>query len=321
MEKTYLCSTKIKTTMNRLFFLSVLVAIATLTSCRRTALSPQHQANTFVQSQEVSQKRPAQPSQTSQTSETSHTSQASQTSQTSQASQASQADQPVDLTKQRVGRGVSEIMLTRKSYIVSYNKRTLCPNWVAWTLTKDHTYGSVLRENERFEEDPDVPTPRATFQDFYGSRYDRGHMCPAGDNKWDEEAMTQSFLLTNICPQNHGLNKEDWNELEMQCRSWARRYGELTIVCGPLFEDNDPRRIGRNRVTVPSGFFKVVCRLQPKPAAVGFIFTNDGHHQPWREQVVSVDEVERRTGFNFYHTLPDDVEDAAEAVATLDEWQ
>ena len=75
----------------------------------------------------------------------------------------------LDLLKQRVPRGTSEIMLTRTSYITSYNKNTRTPNWVAWTLTKDHTYGQNLRENERFEEDFDVPTPRATFQDFYNS--------------------------------------------------------------------------------------------------------------------------------------------------------
>ena len=227
----------------------------------------------------------------------------------------------LDLLKQRVPRGTSEIMLTRTSYITSYNKNTRTPNWVAWTLTKDHTYGQNLRENERFEEDFDVPTPRATFQDFYNSRYDRGHMCPAGDNKWDEKAMTETFLLTNICPQNHGLNKEDWNDLEMQCRSWARRFGEITIVCGPLFEDAENQRtIGRNKISVPSGFFKVVYRARPTPLAIGFIFRNDGSNQPWRQQRCTVDEVEQRSGINFFHMLPDDVEDEVEAEEDIDDW-
>lgn len=227
----------------------------------------------------------------------------------------------IDLLKQRVGRGVSEIMLTRKGYVTSYNKQTRTPNWVAWTLTKEHSYGDNLRENERFEEDFDVPEPRATFQDFYNSRYDRGHMCPAGDNKWDEGAMKESFLLTNICPQNHGLNKEDWNDLEMQCRKWARRFGEVTIVCGPLFEDGDQARyLGRNKVRVPTGFFKVVYREEPEPRAIGFVFRNYGSSQPWREQATSVDEVERRTGFNFFPQLPDDVEDEVEAQESLRGW-
>ena len=226
-----------------------------------------------------------------------------------------------DLLRQRVGRGISETMLRRTGYVTSYNKRTRCPNWVAWTLTKEHTYGRELRDEERFEEDLDVLEPRATYQDYYNSRLDRGHMCPAGDNKWSAQAMTESFLMTNICPQNHGLNKEDWNDLEMQCRTWARRYGELTIVCGPLFEEENPRQIGRNKVTVPSAFFKVVYREKPRPAAIGFIFGNHGRRQPWREQTVSIDEVERRAGIDFFWQLPDDVEDRVEAQNDGDDWR
>ena len=226
----------------------------------------------------------------------------------------------IDLLKQKVGRGVSEIKLVRRSYVCSYNKQTRTPNWVAWTLTRDHTYGNIQRDNERFEEDTSVPEPRATFQDFYNSRYDRGHMCPAGDNKWDAEAMKQTFLMTNICPQNHGLNKEYWNELEIQCRTWARRFGEITVVCGPLFEDGEPRLIGRNKVRVPTGFFKVVYCHMPEPKAIAFIFRNNGTPQPWREKVVSVDEVEHRTGFDFLYMLPDVVENKIEAVDDLKGW-
>lgn len=228
-------------------------------------------------------------------------------------------DTPVNLLKQRVGRGTSEILLERQGYVTSYNKQRKTPNWVAWTLTKQHTYGDLQRQNERFEEDTDVPAPRATYQDYYNSRYDRGHMCPAGDNKWDQRAMTESFLMTNICPQNHGLNKEDWNTLEIQCRTWARRYGEVTIVCGPIFE-GEPRYIGRNRVQVPSGFFKVVYREKPQRKAIGFIFLNDGSRQPWRERACSVDDVEERTGYDFFPGLPDDVEDLIEAEELLRDW-
>ena len=97
-----------------------------------------------------------------------------------------------------------EQILHRQSFTISYNKTTKTPNWVAWHLTKNHTYGRIQRETYAFDEDPGVSAPRATLDDYYNSRYDRGHMCPAGDNKWSEEAMRQTFLLTNICPQNHG---------------------------------------------------------------------------------------------------------------------
>ena len=230
-------------------------------------------------------------------------------------------DNITDILLQRTPKGTPDKMLTRKGYTTSYNYETRTPNWVAWTLTREHTYGRQLRENERFEEDFDVKTPRATFQDFYDSRYDRGHMCPAGDNKWDAQAMTETFLLTNICPQNHGLNKDDWNDLEIQCRTWARRFGELTIVCGPLFQDEgQPRTIGKNKVRVPTGFYKVVYCPRPQPRTLAFLFQNHGKGQPWRQQLCTVDEVEALTGINFFPALPNATENAIEAVADLNDW-
>ena len=68
-----------------------------------------------------------------------------------------------------------------------------------------------------------------------GSGYDRGHMCPAGDNKWGFKPMKESFLLTNICPQDHNLNCGDWNELEITCREWADKYGDINIISFQIY--------------------------------------------------------------------------------------
>ena len=109
-----------------------------------------------------------------------------------------------------------EIMLTRVGYTTSYNPQTKQPNWVGWRLTADHVDGEFQRKGIKFHEDEDVPEPRAKDEDYRGSGYDRGHMCPSGDNKWSQEAQEQSFLFTNICPYNHGLNAGDWNEMVQQ---------------------------------------------------------------------------------------------------------
>lgn len=97
--------------------------------------------------------------------------------------------------------GTPEQIIQRDGYTVSYNKETRLPNWVAWHLTADRLTGNANRKGIEFEEDTDVPSPRATDSDYSRSGYDRGHMCPAGDNKWSKTAMRQSFLFTNICPQ------------------------------------------------------------------------------------------------------------------------
>lgn len=225
-----------------------------------------------------------------------------------------------------------EQILKRKGYTVSYNSETKNPNWVAWHLTKSHTSGSFQRSQEVFAEDMDVKAPRATDRDYYNSRYDRGHMCPAGDNKWDKQAMMESFLFTNVCPQNHGLNKYEWNYLEIACREWAKEYGAVDIVCGPIYSSvsdryrigkgsqGEQKTIGRNKVWVPDAFFKVILCRQGRPKAIGFIYRNEGVKQRVDEAVCSVDKVEALTGIDFFPSLDDRVERLVESEASFSDW-
>ena len=215
----------------------------------------------------------------------------------------------------------SEQILKRTGFTISYNKARRVPNWVAWHLTKSHTYGSAKRNEEMFLPDDAVPSPRATDNDYYNSRYDRGHMCPAGDNKWNKEAMRESFLFTNTCPQNHGLNKNAWNDLEIQCRQWAREYGSIDIACGPIFYGRgEQKTIGSNKVWVPDAFFKVVLCRKGTPKALGFIYHNRGGSQTMSDCVCTVDEVEELTGIDFFPSLADHIEDKVEAKARLADW-
>ena len=215
--------------------------------------------------------------------------------------------------------GVSEQMLRKTGYIVSYNQNTRCPNWVAWQLTAEHTDGSCKRMNN-FHEEEGVPEPRATLQDYRGSGWSRGHMCPAGDNKWSYKAMFDSFSLVNVCPQNSSHNSGLWNSLEMDCRRWARQYGEIYIVCGPLFYNREHETIGTNKVVVPEAFFKVILCLNGKPKAIGFVVKNNEGAKKKDQYVNTVDQVERITGMDFFPALPDSIEDIVEATANINEW-
>lgn len=169
---------------------------------------------------------------------------------------------------------VSHQLIRRKAYTLSYNKNTKTPNWVMWCLTAEHADGDWPRDNNYYE-DEDVPQPRATNADYKGSGWTRGHMCPAADNKWDSIAMRESSFLTNICPQHASLNTGLWNRIEQDCRKWARKYGDLHIVCGPVLLNRKHETIGANRVVVPEAFFKVILRMNPQPAAIGFIVRNN----------------------------------------------
>lgn len=214
----------------------------------------------------------------------------------------------------------SEQILVRTAYTTSYNRELRLPNWVQWTLTAGHVDGQHKRKGQQFHEDEQAPTPRATHYDYMRSGYDRGHMCPSGDNKWSAQAQNESFLLTNICPQNHNLNTGDWNDLEMLCRSWARRFGKIYIVCGPILKNQKHKTIGRNRVTVPEGFFKVVLRLGNDPAAIGFVFDNQGGSRPIGDYACTMKEVEQITGMRFFSELDPQVRDMVEATGEWSRW-
>lgn len=214
-----------------------------------------------------------------------------------------------------------EQILRRTGYTVSYNKNTLLPNWVAWHLTAERTEGPAKRPRRAFHEDEEVPEPRATDSDYYNSGFDRGHLCPAADNKWSEEAMYESFLFTNMCPQNHNLNIGDWNEMEQACRRWAKKYGSVYVACGPILYKGKHKTVGRNKVVVPEAFFKVVLCMEGTPKAIGFIYKNAAGNRPKGDYVNTVDEVERITGIDFFPSLPDGVERKVEAECSLADWQ
>lgn len=203
-------------------------------------------------------------------------------------------------------------------YTVSYNAETKIPNYVAWTLTPERFEETVSR-TDKFLPDPEV-ADLVTTDDYKRSGYDRGHLCPAADNKWNEQAMEESFYMTNICPQNHNLNGGDWKELEEACRDWTMEWGKLYVVAGPILYDGQHKRIGESRVVVPDAFFKVV--LCPAPLkAVGFVYKNAAGSRPMETYARTVDEVERIAGMDFFTSLPDSLETAVEAECDWAEWQ
>ena len=203
-------------------------------------------------------------------------------------------------------------VIQRTGYTLSYHAKHKTPQWVAWELTKEETRGNEERTNE-FQPDPDVMGAKVVTYDYSHSGYDRGHMAPAGDMKWSKKAMQESFYMSNICPQDHNLNTEDWNDLENKSREWARRYGKVYIVCGPIYNGMRNEYIGDHRVKVPDAFFKVILiNHDRKQAALGFYFENKAGERPLSEYLVSVDKLEDMTGLDFFSALPDEIENRLE---------
>lgn len=222
-------------------------------------------------------------------------------------------------TKQR-----AEVLIRHYSYTVSYNPELCIPNWVAWELNAEKLVERESR-NKHFSPDPKLPQDMAITTDEYkNSGWDRGHMCPAGDNKYHWRAMDASFYMTNICPQNGNLNRGDWKELEEACRVWAAKE-PVYIVCGPvLYEQPRYGFIGKTfRIRIPDAFFKVVLTglRSGHPRAIGFLYKNEAGNNPLYQYAKSVDEVERITSMDFFSALPDDIEEEIEACYDMNDWQ
>ena len=213
-----------------------------------------------------------------------------------------------------------EIILQRRGYTVSYNQDLKIPNWVFWHLTKERLKGEVKRPANAWHEDMNVPEPRANSDDYRGSGWSRGHMCPAGDNKWDAEAMYESFLYTNICPQDASLNSGDWNEIEIACRRWTEKYGDIYIICGPILYNQEHKTIGGHKVVVPEAFYKVVLCLHDNPKGIAFICKNKKENKKTSDFANTIKQVEEITGIHFFPNLPEDIAKKVKTMVDIKEW-
>ena len=160
-------------------------------------------------------------------------------------------------------------------YVSSYNTETLIPDWVAYELTAEETEGTLSRDDRMFSMDRNFKGRQAMREDYYDSGWTKGHMAPAADLAWDEKAMDESFYFMNVCPQKEYLNKKDWQYLEKQVRSWARRYGKVWVITGPIIGKNiygtiGPREYyGDRLLRRPSRRNRGYCREYLYPFSLG----------------------------------------------------
>lgn len=219
----------------------------------------------------------------------------------------------------RTNPALKEIPRKYRGMDLSFNPQYHIPNWVAWELTADETSGEISRTN-KFSADPEIPESAETW-DYNYSGYDRGHMAPAGDMRWDREAMEQTFLMTNICPQVKSLNAGSWKNLEEKCRQWAQADSAIFIVCGPVIDGKPIEYIGDTRVYVPRRFFKVIISPYANPArGIGFIMPNGKVPGGMQACAVPIDSVESLTGHDFFASLPDDIEADVESQCDFHYW-
>jgi len=205
-------------------------------------------------------------------------------------------------------------IIHHSNYTLNYSEQHEQAKWVAYSLTSSQVYGSVGRTND-FRIDPKVKTGSASLSDYKGSGYDRGHLAPAGDMKSTYTAMSESFHMSNMSLQVPGFNRGIWKKLEGTVRNWAVDNEQVYIVTGAVLTASYPT-IGINKVSIPEFYYKVVLDYeQPEIKGIGFILPNQKSNKSLQSYAVSIDEVERFTGIDFFHSLPDGVEEQIESDA------
>ena len=218
--------------------------------------------------------------------------------------------------------GRASQVIKHSAYVVSYNDNWKLPNWVAYELTESETMGEAERCNG-FSPDPKVKGDAVVHKDYSNNpgKYDRGHMAPAADMKWSDEAMQESFYTTNICPQNASLNRGDWNDIEELVRDYAKQYGSVYIVCGPIVS-NSPAYMGNyHDIAIPDAFYKAILRQKGDSwTAIGFVCENKAGSKPLLSYITTIDEIEEMANIDLFHSIPDEIEEKIESNDNISDW-
>ena len=210
-----------------------------------------------------------------------------------------------------------------KAVTVYFNKYYRVPNCVAYELTSTMTSMADSRDaenraNYKFEKDGNVDGC-PDWWEYKESGYTRGHMAPAMDMRWDKTAMTQCFLMTNICPQLDVMNDGEWRHVEEAVHRWSRTARRLIIFTGPILT-NSMKRIGKhNDIAVPESFFKVIYSPEQN-RAIAFVMENKQLPNSWTNYATTIDKVEALTGYDFLASLEDNVENVIESKQNIKDW-
>ena len=193
--------------------------------------------------------------------------------------------------------------LDKKALTISFNPLHHEADWVFYDLGPEHLKNCVQR-TDNFRADPALPSGLSpTLNDYRNSGYDRGHLSPAGDNKWSTEAMHESFLLSNISPQPAAFNRGIWSKLESLVRGWANESGGLWVTTGPVLK-RGLATIGASRISVPDSFYKVLITKDGRRAIALELSTDD--RGDLRQYARAVKTVEEESGLTFFAGLNDD---------------
>lgn len=219
-----------------------------------------------------------------------------------------------------------ETVIKHSAMYLVYSEQHEQAKWVAHVISSDIENGRLGRTND-FRPDTLIPTGSAVEADYFlkylendgsytydGFGFDRGHLAPSADFRWSSVAISESYLYSNMSPQRGSFNRGGWAKLENLLRSYVIEKGTaLMVVTGPVLHDSlKVVERGVNKVSIPEFYFKVAYDTLNN-VGIGFLLPNTLIDKPIENYAVSIDEIEKVTGINFFEVLPDDIENKIEA--------
>lgn len=215
-------------------------------------------------------------------------------------------------------------VIVHTGHMLVYSEEHEQPKWTAHIASPDLITGNLARIDS-FLVDPLVKSGTAVTVDYWNSGYDRGHMVPSADMRWNLEALQGTYLYSNVSPQVPELNRGTWADLE----DWGRRYVNFSkrrvfVVTGPVLRTGLPtlqKPDRKNEVSIPELFFKVIADLDgDDPKAIAFVMRNAVQDGPPISYAVPVDSVEKLTGYDFFPAVDDATETRIEAMREPKDW-
>lgn len=228
-----------------------------------------------------------------------------------------------DLEKVGYPKGKEHPIVKHSAIVLSYNEEHEQADWVTHIVVPAASEGKLSRTND-FRVDPKVETGSSDKPDYWYSGFDRGHIAPSADFNWSKTAISESYFYSNMAPQRPELNRERWADLERWVRQQVFSHNEqLIVVAGGILDKELPKiPQGSKRVSIPKEFYKIVLDLEgDTKRAIGFILPNKECKDPVISYAVSVDEIEKRTGLDFFSNLDDDLEKELEAQSNIVVWE
>mgnify|MGYP003659645716 FL=1 len=215
-------------------------------------------------------------------------------------------------------------VLRNDGYLVGWSDVRVNPLWVSYQV--EAVDDSSIGSRPNFQADWRTLWPVGT-DSYAGSGYDRGHLAPnyAIAAVHGRSAQVDTFLMSNMTPQRPNLNRQLWQRLEESVMDhFAPRFERLQVITGPIFPehfmDNVFNRVGL--VEVPEAFYKIIVAPHSEaPLALAFIMPQDVRgNEPLDDYLVTIDEIEARTGLNFFPALTTEVESVLEGELRLQGW-